>query len=544
MRKILLLTLTYFIFFNAFGQIETDLEFEQEIKITKTKKNELNNIKSDGTFVSESDSLALVALYNATDGDNWTYNTNWLTGPVNSWVRVAVEAGEIFSVFLYSNNLIGAIPSEIGNLTNITILDLSFNQISSIPPEIGNLTSITRLDLDQNHISTIPSEIGNLVSLQTLNIRNNLLTGTIPTEIGKLINLLELTMAYNNFTSIPMEIGNLINLQNLSIFNNQLTGVIPNELWDLINLQELRLYGNQLTGLIPKEVGNLVNIEYLSLSNNQFTGIIPKEIGNLTKLRHLYLYDNQLTGAIPEELGNLTNLYKIHLRGNQLTEISNISSMASLSELYILKNKLTFDDFNNSGLNFNTFSKFEYYPQDTLELGSPIINVNEGDQVKINCNELTVDELSSANNEYVIYHGDKLIYGWSGNPEYTIESFTSQDTGKYTFQIKNSDYPELILYSDTLTIEMSISNAIDTEYNNSRYVPWLVYPNPSNGTFSVEFNANTYHVRVYDIIGNIIYSQVSNSPKHDFNLSGIGSGTYFIKIQVNDKVLTKKIQIQ
>ena len=42
----------------------------------------------------------LVALYNATDGPNWTNNTNWLTGPVSTWFGVTVtgdnvgEAGE------------------------------------------------------------------------------------------------------------------------------------------------------------------------------------------------------------------------------------------------------------------------------------------------------------------------------------------------------------------------------------------------------------------------------------------------------------------
>ncbi len=33
--------------------------------------------------VTEQDSLALVALYNATDGSNWADNTNWLTAPVS-----------------------------------------------------------------------------------------------------------------------------------------------------------------------------------------------------------------------------------------------------------------------------------------------------------------------------------------------------------------------------------------------------------------------------------------------------------------------------
>ena len=40
--------------------------------------------------VSEQDSLALVALYNATNGPNWTNNTNWLTTPVSQWVGAVI----------------------------------------------------------------------------------------------------------------------------------------------------------------------------------------------------------------------------------------------------------------------------------------------------------------------------------------------------------------------------------------------------------------------------------------------------------------------
>ena len=48
------------------------------------------------TPVNISDSLALVALYDSTDGDNWTTNTNWLTGPVSSWYGVTVSNGRVW----------------------------------------------------------------------------------------------------------------------------------------------------------------------------------------------------------------------------------------------------------------------------------------------------------------------------------------------------------------------------------------------------------------------------------------------------------------
>ena len=41
--------------------------------------------------VAEQDSLALVALYDSTNGENWTVSENWLTGPVGSWFHAFVD---------------------------------------------------------------------------------------------------------------------------------------------------------------------------------------------------------------------------------------------------------------------------------------------------------------------------------------------------------------------------------------------------------------------------------------------------------------------
>jgi internalin A len=51
------------------------------------------------------------------------------------------------------NNQITSIPEAIGQLSNLTQLDLSGNQITSIPEAIGQLSNLTQLDL-----SNIPEE--------------------------------------------------------------------------------------------------------------------------------------------------------------------------------------------------------------------------------------------------------------------------------------------------------------------------------------------------------------------------------------------------
>jgi hypothetical protein len=62
---------------------------------------------------------------------------------------------------LSENQLTGEIPSEIGNLTNLTWLRLDDNQLTgSIPPEIGNLTNLTFMYLGDNQLTgQIPESI-------------------------------------------------------------------------------------------------------------------------------------------------------------------------------------------------------------------------------------------------------------------------------------------------------------------------------------------------------------------------------------------------
>ena len=111
-------------------------------------------------------------------------------------------------------------------------------------------------------VGTIPSELGNLSNLQGLSLWGNRLTGGIPEELGNLANLRGLDLSGNQLTGeIPPELGRLSNLQLLLLRGNQLTGEIPKELGNLANLRSLWLHGNQLTGVIPKELGNLSNLD-------------------------------------------------------------------------------------------------------------------------------------------------------------------------------------------------------------------------------------------------------------------------------------------
>src|SRR6476661_8144923 len=83
--------------------------------------------------VSPSEKNALIKLYNATNGKQWT--TKWdLSQPVENWSGVKVANDKVISIDLSNNNLTGTLPSEIGNLSNLQQLNLFRNSITGEIP--------------------------------------------------------------------------------------------------------------------------------------------------------------------------------------------------------------------------------------------------------------------------------------------------------------------------------------------------------------------------------------------------------------------------
>ncbi len=299
--------------------------------------------------VHAGDRAALVALYNATGGPNWIDKENFLNYdvPLSEWQGVTTnQDGRVTELELWSNNLVGTIPAELGNLTQLQLLHLQDNELSGeIPAQLGNLTRLQELDLAANQLTgSIPSALGNLSGLTVLDLDTNQLSGPIPAQLGNLSNLRKLAISENGLSgALPVELGNLSNLAELYLWGNEFSGEIPSELGSLSNLRELSLQDNQLTGAIPPELGRLGNLEHLALWGNQLTGSIPPELGNLSSLRELWLENNQLTGAIPAQLGNLSNLTELNLWENQLTGTipSELGSLSHLEDLLFAGNDLT-----------------------------------------------------------------------------------------------------------------------------------------------------------------------------------------------------------
>ncbi|NXM96199.1 LRCH1 protein, partial [Sylvia borin] len=140
------------------------------------------------------------------------------------------------------HNCIKVIPDAIINLQMLTYLNLSRNQLSSLPAclcglplkvliasnnklgslpeEIGQLKQLMELDVSCNEITALPQQIGQLKSLKELNVRRNYLE-VLPQELVQL-PLVKFDFSCNKVLVIPICFRKMMQLQVLLLENNPL----------------------------------------------------------------------------------------------------------------------------------------------------------------------------------------------------------------------------------------------------------------------------------------------------------------------------------
>lgn len=119
---------------------------------------------------------ALIAFYNASDGENWENKEYWNSDTlVKVWDGITVKDGiYITKVDLKGKGLSGDLSSEILNLKNIETLDISSNQLNTIP-DLSSMTNLKQLYAKSNRFSELP-DFNLISSLEILDLRYNLLT--------------------------------------------------------------------------------------------------------------------------------------------------------------------------------------------------------------------------------------------------------------------------------------------------------------------------------------------------------------------------------
>ncbi|XP_019439069.1 PREDICTED: receptor-like protein 12 [Lupinus angustifolius] len=219
-------------------------------------------------------------------------------------------------------NFGGKIPTNLGNLTNLTHLDLGYNYGIHANQSLNSndINWISKLGLLE-HLDLSGVNLGGIHNLlQVLNMLPSLLRFylagcqvsdmIIPlvnhTNIALSLQLLDLSQ--NNLNYVP-SLSNMTSIESLDLSYNKLT-LFPSWFCNFKKLVHLDLSLNALVGPIPKAIRNLTSIEFLDFSRNHLTSV-PCWFVEFKKLVHLDLSQNHLTHMECSLSSILTNLCQL-----------------------------------------------------------------------------------------------------------------------------------------------------------------------------------------------------------------------------------------
>lgn len=293
------------------------------------------------------------------------------------------------------------------HFTNLKVIDLHNNNLSLLKG-IDALALVEELYVQENELVELP-DFSNSTHLKILEADNNFITTApnLPSQL-RLLNLGE-----NNLTSLG-DLSSLSELEYLLIYRNTNLKEIPS-FEGLTKLKELQCYLCGLNSL--PTLSMLTNIEYLNIGYNNFTSL--PDLSSNKKL--LTLYANNCS----------------------LNSFPDLSSLPLLQKVRLYNNYLSFEDFIPLLVDTNYSEVYKIIPQNNFT--NPLAPTYfEYDSVSFK----TGLAAATLGTNYTWYFKGEVLYN-SEKDTLVIDSIQIKNSGKYSFTITNSFFPELILISDT-----------------------------------------------------------------------------------------------
>lgn len=197
-----------------------------------------------------------------------------------------------------------------------------------------------------------------------------------------------------------------------------------------------------------------------------------------------------------------------------------------------LNGPVDFDRFVLPGIaSFSTaFTVSLRWSVDNYNTNLGVFTLNSGADYTLTSVDLdALDTVPAGNVTFRIYFYNGVsatnIYAFVNGMTYTSPDNTP------SFYVSNGNILAFQIFANTL-----LSSA--TFEDNTTF---KVFPNPSNGIFTIESDTNTT-IEVIDLIGKQILIQNGTIGSSELNLSHVNAGTYFVKV-TNENFQTKTIKL-
>jgi len=113
-------------------------------------------------------------------------------------------------------------------------------------------------------------------------------------------------------------------------------------------------------------------------------------------------------------------------------------------------------------------------------------------------------------------------------------------TSNYTVSSTGTTCPS---WTWTAVFTQSVQNCPSgIQKNATGGMSFNLYPNPTNGDFTIELNNGTVKtIEILDMTGRMVYTNTTTSDKINCNLNSLAKGIYYVRVQSNNTVEIAKI---
>ena len=126
-------------------------------------------------------------------------------------------------------------------------------------------------------------------------------------------------------------------------------------------------------------------------------------------------------------------------------------------------------------------------------------------------------------------------YSWNTTPVQTTPTATGLLPGTYFVTVTDASG----CVGDT-SVTVTFTTGID-EVSSTDFVS--IYPNPSNGLFTISTASKKNHISIFDVLGKNLMVIDSNISKTEINLQHLNNGVYFVKVKHEGVTSTRRLVI-
>ena len=491
---------------------------------------EVNN--NDNTIVYITTSGGSGKVYKSTDqGDNFIEITGTLPNVTKNIIKHqpfsptnALYLGTSLGVYRYDD-----LTNDWGlyetNLPNTSVRDLSINTLDYNITAGTHGRGIWRSDLQAEALA--PNDI-QLVAVENL-VSMQINCGAISPQLRVLnngqnsINTIDITYSFDGANETPLTWNGTIASQATAVLDLvditlaygihslNVTTTINNDYFTNNNSTEITFYVNE-TG----ETG-VVN----TFENSSDELIVINEGGDVWQR-------GVPTGALLNTAASGTNVYGTNLSGNYENNLKGYltSKCYDLTTLAnpVLKFQMAFDLETNYDVAYVQYSTNQGVDWEVL--GSST-DPNWYNSSANGCSNCVGGQWTGT---------DTILTEYS----YDLAAFSTQSNMIFRMVFHSDGYVNL----EGVVIDDLLVDGTTLDADNFQINQISVYPNPSKDVFYVKLNNSTpFDLRVTDITGKIVYTkkQINSGTPFPLQMEAYSSGVYFLQIEANNQLTTRKL---